>query len=63
MSNKLPNTVFAENFVAERQQQEVNKYGKRLPIPEMAAHPHVYTKHSIEPAYGQFSEPSSPDLI
>lgn len=53
------NTVnsLSENFEAERQKHENQKYGARLPIPEMAAHPHVYTKHSIEPAYGQYDRP------
>ena len=48
---------FGENFETERAQQEVRKYGPRLPIAEMAAHPHVYTKHSIEPAYGNYDRP------
>ena len=48
---------FGENFETERQNQEVRKYGPRLPIAEMAAHPHVYTKHSIEPAYGNYDRP------
>lgn len=46
------------NPEAERMAFENNKYG-RAPHPELAAHAHVYYKHSIEPAYGQFSEPTS----
>lgn len=49
--------MFGENFATERQQREVEKYGPRLPIPQMAAHAHVYLKHSIEPAYGQYDRP------
>lgn len=45
---------FGENFESQRQEREVEKYGPRLPIPEMAAHAHVYLKHSIEPSYGNY---------
>lgn len=48
---------FGENFDVQRQQREVEKYGDRLPIDQMAAHPHIYTKHSIEPVYGQYDRP------
>jgi hypothetical protein len=48
---------FGQNFEAERQEREVEKYGPRLPLAQMAAHSHVYTKHSIEPAYGQYDRP------
>jgi hypothetical protein len=48
-----------ENIVAEREQFEFNKYGRRL-HQEAAAHSHVYFKHSIEPAYGQYDEPIMP---
>lgn len=48
---------FGDNFESERQQREVEKYGARLPIAQLAAHPHVYVKHSIEPAYGQYDRP------
>jgi len=50
-------SIFATNFVADREKREIEKYGQRLPIPEIAAHPHVYTKHSIEPAYGNYDRP------
>jgi len=51
-------TIYGDNFAAARVVQEGLKYG-RLPTPELAAHPHVYNKHSIEPAYGGFDAPSS----
>lgn len=50
------NAVFAQNYEAERVAHEKQKYG-RLPMPELAAHPHVYEKHSIEPAYGNYDRP------
>jgi len=53
------NSLYPDNFADQRQEREVEKYGKRLPMPEMAAHPHVYEKHSIEPAYGQYDRPIS----
>lgn len=57
MNDKSTGSNFGMNYEGERQQREVEKYGARLPVPEMAAHPHVYTKHSIEPAYGQYDRP------
>jgi len=51
------NSLYPDNFVEDRQRREVEKYGARLPIPEMAAHPHVYARHSIEPAYGNYDRP------
>jgi len=51
------NDVFAQNYVAEREHREVEKYGPRLPMAQMSAHAHVYTKHSIEPAYGNYDRP------
>ena len=48
-----------ENNVLEREEFEFNKYGRRL-HQELAAHPHVYLRHSIEPAYGNFDEPIQP---
>jgi|HubBroStandDraft_5_1064220.scaffolds.fasta_scaffold36025_4 hypothetical protein len=41
----------------DRRVFEMQKYGRRMQQ-ELAAHPHVYTKHSIPIPYGQFSEPS-----
>lgn len=52
----MVNSIYAENFEAERLEHEKQKYG-RLPIPELAAHAHVYKKHSIEPAYGNYDRP------
>lgn len=46
----------ADNPEAQREAFELNKYGRRL-HQEAAAHPHVYLKHSIEPAYGNFDRP------
>jgi hypothetical protein len=50
-------SIFGQNYEAERQEREVEKYGARLPIPNMAAHAHVYYRHSIEPAYGNYDRP------
>lgn len=60
--NKMTKSIYAENFDEERQQRENEKYSPRLPIPQMAAHAHVYEKHSIEPVYGIYDRPltSSP---
>lgn len=44
------------NPEAERQYFEMQKYGRRM-HQELAANPHVYDKHSIEPAYGNFDRP------
>ncbi len=48
--------IYGENFENERMAYEKDKYG-RAPHPELAAHAHVYTKHSIEPAYGNYDRP------
>jgi hypothetical protein len=45
-----------DNPESERMAFENDKYG-RAPHPELAAHPHVYYKHSIEPAYGNYDRP------
>ena len=45
-----------DNLVQEREQHEFEKYGRRL-HQEAAAHAHVYYKHSIEPAYGNYDRP------
>ena len=45
-----------DNPESERIAFETSKYG-RAPHPELAAHPHTYTKHSIEPAYGNYDRP------
>ena len=50
-------SLYPDNFVEDRQRREVEKYGARLPMAQMAAHPHVYKKHSIEPSYGQYDRP------
>lgn len=47
-----------ENPELERETFEFNKYGRRL-HQEAAAHPHFYSRHSIEPAYGAYDEPIS----
>lgn len=57
MNDLSTDSKFNENFADERQQREVEKYGPRLPLSQMAAHPHIYTKHSIEPAYGRYDRP------
>lgn len=53
----MVNDVFAKNYENERHQFEIEKYGKRLPIDKLAAHPHEYFRHSIEPAYGRYDRP------
>lgn len=53
----VKSSIYGDNFVAAREERELEKYGPRLPIPEMAAHAHVYLKHSIEPAYGNYDRP------
>lgn len=50
-------SIYGENFEGQRQEREVEKYGPRLPLPQMAAHSHFYSRHSIEPAYGQYDRP------
>lgn len=50
------NTYLIPNPEAEREGFELQKYGRRL-HQEAAAHPHVYKRHSIEPAYGNFDRP------
>jgi hypothetical protein len=52
----MANDVYADNFEEQRVEHEKAKYG-HLPHPELAAHPHVYEKHSIEPAYGNYDRP------
>lgn len=57
MRNINTGNKFGENFESQRQEREVEKYGSRLPIPQMAAHAHIYLRHSIEPAYGNYDRP------
>lgn len=45
-----------DNIVLQRQQFEFDKYGRRL-HQELAAYPHLYGRHSIEPSYGHFDRP------
>lgn len=49
-------SIFADNFVEARREHELQKYG-RMMNEQLAAHPHVYEKHSIEPAYGNYDRP------
>jgi hypothetical protein len=51
-----------ENLVRERSVFEFQKYGRRL-HQELAAHAHVYRRHSIPQPYGAFDEPVSPDIV
>ena len=57
MNDRNMGSSITPNLESEREEREVEKYGARLPIPEMAAHAHVYLKHSIEPAYGNYDRP------
>lgn len=50
------NSIYADNFVDDRKRREAEKYG-RIPNQEIAARPHVYERHSIEPAYGNYDRP------
>lgn len=52
----MKNSNMEDNPELERQAFELNKYGRRM-HQELAAHPHVYEKHSIEPAYGNYDRP------
>lgn len=56
-NSNMANNPYCNNYESERVERENEKYGARLPIPQMAAHPHVYKKHSIEPVYGQYDRP------
>lgn len=51
------NSLYHENFVDERKGREVEKYGPRPPLSEMAAHPFRDERHSIEPVYGRYDRP------
>jgi len=51
------NSLYPDNFVDDRRKREVEKYGPRLPLAEMAAHPYRDHRHSIEPAYGNYDRP------
>jgi hypothetical protein len=51
------NSLYPGNFVEDRQRREVEKYGYRPPLTEMAAHPFRDERHSIEPAYGNYDRP------
>lgn len=45
-----------DSLVMQRERHEFEKYGRR-PHPQLAAHPHQYFEHSIEPSYGHFDRP------
>jgi hypothetical protein len=51
------NSLYPDNFVEDRQKREVEKYGVRAPLAEMAAHPFRDERHSIEPSYGHYDRP------
>lgn len=51
------NSLYTDNFADERQRREVEKYGARAPLSEMAAFPIRDRRHSIEPAYGNYDRP------
>lgn len=53
----MGNSLYPDNFAADRQRREVEKYGYRPPLSEMAAHPFRDERHSIEPAYGNYDRP------
>jgi hypothetical protein len=53
----MANSIYGQNFEAERVQRENEKYGPRMNTPVLAAHSHVYDRHSIEPAYGHYDRP------
>lgn len=51
------NSLYSDNFADERRMREVEKYGYRPPLAEMAAHPFRDERHSIEPVYGRYDRP------
>lgn len=51
------NSLYPDNFAAQREAREVEKYGYRPPLAEMAAHPFRDSRHSIEPVYGNYDRP------
>ncbi len=51
------NSLYPDNFADQRREREVEKYGARPPLAEMAAHPFRDERHSIEPAYGRYDRP------
>lgn len=53
----MGNSLYPDNFAAEREKREVEKYGPRGNMSEMAAHPYRDQRHSIEPAYGNYDRP------
>lgn len=57
MNDQNMGSRFGDNFESERQEREVQKYGPRLPLAEMAAIPFRDMRHSIEPVYGQYDRP------
>lgn len=54
--NMVSNHVFAENFATERDQREVEKYG-RAPGHAATQFANPDQRHSIEPAYGNYDRP------
>lgn len=56
LSMDMKHIGMVDNPEAQRQSFEMQKYGRRM-HQELAAHPHVYEKHSIEPVYGNFDRP------
>ena len=56
-AENLASKPYPDNFVEDRRRREVEKYGVRLPLAEMAAHPFRDDRHSIEPAYGHYDRP------
>lgn len=51
------NRFYADNFAEERERREVEKYGPRRNLSEVAAFPFRDSRHSIEPAYGLYDRP------
>jgi len=49
--------LYFDNFADERILREVEKYGSRLPLAQMAAFPYRDRRHSIEPSYGHYDRP------
>jgi len=55
-SNMVSDHVFNENFVADRQKREAEKYG-RVPGRSIPQYVNPDQRHSIEPAYGNYDRP------
>lgn len=54
----MKNSIYAQNNEAEKEAYEYQKYGRAM-NQQLVAVPHTYSKHSIEPMYGNYDAPIS----